>query len=184
MGASLKGKLLVATPLIGDPNFERTVVLLLEHNDEGALGVVLNRPSDVELLGPLPEWDRFAAHPSVVFVGGPVSREAVIALARVRPGVEEPAWVTVSDRVAAVDLNRDPDEVGGRVETVRFFAGYAGWAPGQLEDEIEAGAWFVVEARPGDTFAADPENLWRRVLRRQGGTTAMFANFPDDPTQN
>lgn len=184
MGASLKGKLLVATPVIGDPNFERTVVLVLEHNDEGALGVVLNRPSEVELLGPLPEWDRFAAHPSVVFVGGPVAREAVIALARVRPGEEEPAWVTVCDRVAAVDLNRDPDEVAGRVEEVRFFAGYAGWGPGQLEGEIDAGAWFVVDALPGDTFVADPEHLWRRVLRRQGGTTAMFANFPDDPRMN
>lgn len=184
MGSSLKGKLLVATPVIGDPNFERTVVLVLEHTDEGALGVVLNRPSDVELLGPLPEWDRLAAHPSVVFVGGPVAREAVIALARVRPGVASPAGMPVGDQIAAVDLNRDPEEVGTSVEAVRFFAGYAGWGPGQLEGEIEAGAWFVVEALPADTFAADPEHLWRRVLRRQGGTTAMFANFPEDPRYN
>ncbi|MER3453489.1 MAG: hypothetical protein C4344_07695 [Acidimicrobiia bacterium] len=184
VGTSFRGKLLVATPLIGDPNFERTVVLVLEHNDEGALGVVLNRPSEVELLGPLPGWDRFAAHPPVVFVGGPVSREAVIALARVGSDAPEGAVTPVVGPVGALDITRDPDEVGAGVEALRIFAGYAGWAPGQLEEEIDAGAWFVVEALPGDTFDADPARLWRRVLRRQGGRLAIYANFPEDPSRN
>ena len=180
----MSGRLLVATPLLGDPNFDRTVVLLLEHGDEGALGVVLNRPSEVELAGPLPEWGRLAAPPSVVFVGGPVSQGAVIALARVESERDTDAWSRVLPRVGVLDLNRDVDSVDVSVEEVRVFTGYAGWGPGQLEGEIDEAAWFVVDAQPADAMAADPTTLWRDVLRRQHGPLRKFAHYPPDPSVN
>ena len=184
MSSEIAGRLLVATPLLGDPNFDRTVVLMLEHNDEGALGVVLNRPSEIDLAGPLPDWDRLAAPPSVVFVGGPVSQGAVIALARVEAERDSEAWSRVLPQVGVLDLTVDLTAVGIDVEEVRVFTGYAGWGPGQLEAEIEEGAWFVVDAEPADAMADDPEALWRTVLRRQRGALAKFAWYPRDPSVN
>lgn len=181
---SFKGRLLVATPLLGDENFERTVVLLLEHGDEGALGLVLNRPSPLEVVDPLPEWSRFAGHPEVVFVGGPVSRTSVIALARVEGSAPAQAWAPVLGPVGVVDLAADPDLLGGALDAVRVFAGYAGWGPGQLEDEIVEGAWYVVDADPADPFTDAPDDLWRRVLARQDGELARVALVPDDPRLN
>src|SRR4051812_281631 len=126
---SLQGRLLVATPALGDPNFDRTVVLLLEHNLEGALGLVLNRPSDTEVGDPLPDWARVAAAPAVVFVGGPVQPGAAIGLARspVEDAVE--GWVPLFDRLGTVDLSRPPDTLDVPVDDVRVFVGYAGWGP-------------------------------------------------------
>jgi putative transcriptional regulator len=170
--ASLQGKLLVATPLLGDPNFERTVVLLLEHSDEGAAGVVLNRPTDMTLLGHLPGWEDHAAAPGVVFVGGPVSPNGVICLA------------VASGEIEAVDPTVLPEDVGVTVDGVRVFAGYAGWGGGQLEGEIAEGAWFVVDADPGDAMSSRPNDLWRAVLRRQSGRVRLFANYPDDVALN
>ncbi|MGH9138416.1 MAG: YqgE/AlgH family protein [Acidimicrobiales bacterium] len=180
----LKGRLLVATPLLGDPNFERAVILVLEHNDDGALGVVLNRPTDVELLEPLPGWNRFAGEPGVVFLGGPVSRNAVIALARAGDELPTGTWEPVLDRLGVLDLTTDPDTLGDELDTLRVFAGYAGWGPEQLEAEIDEGAWYVVDADPGDAFTHDPQRLWRRVLSRQGGELARAATVPDDPRLN
>jgi putative transcriptional regulator len=182
---STTGRLLVATPLIGDPNFERAVVLVLEHNDDGALGLVINRPTDTEVAAAVPGWDLLAPPPPVVFVGGPVSPESAVCLGRVGPGppADEEAWKPLFDRLATVDASRPAADVDG-VETVRLFAGYAGWGAGQLETEIEAGAWFVVDRQPGDEFTDEPEGLWRAVLRRQPGELALFATFPDDPRAN
>lgn len=179
----LKGRLLVATPLLGDPNFERAVVLVLEHTADGALGVVLNRPSNLEVGEPLPEWSLYAGEPDVVFIGGPVSRSSVIALARVDGEVAEGAWEPVVGEVGVLDVSRDPDDVGG-VHAVRVFAGYAGWGPGQLEMEVAEGAWYVVGAEPGDAFSSEPEQLWRRVLARQPGDLARVALVPPDPRVN
>lgn len=194
----LVGRLLVATPLIGDPSFERTVVLVLEHGDDGTLGLVLNRPSDTELLGPLPEWDRLAAHPAVVFVGGPVERERAIALAAVDrdadgrtlggadsggAGLDE-AFTTVLGALGTLDLHSDPDLIGGALDQVRIFSGYAGWGPGQLDDELDSGAWWAVDAEPDDALSPDPAGLWRRVLARQPGDLRRFARYPDDPSVN
>ena len=180
---SLKGRLLVANPAMGDENFERTVILVLEHNDDGALGLVLNRPSATDLGDPLPGWDRMATAPSVVFVGGPVSQESAICLARVQDEEAE-GWTALVGGLGALDLTRDPDEAARFVEALRVFAGYAGWTGGQLEDEIEAGGWFVVDADPADAMTTDPQTLWRDVLRRQRGPLRLFADYPPDPATN
>ncbi len=183
MFASHRGRLLVATPELGDPNFDRTVVLLLEHTPEGAVGVVLNRPSGTPLTEAGADWngwDAFAAQPDVVFVGGPVARTAVIAVARIADGKLDGFQPVLGDLVGIVDLAVDP--VG--VEAVRLFAGYAGWGGGQLEAELAAGGWFVLAARPSDPLSEDPEELWREVLRRQGGRLALFAACPPDPSLN
>jgi putative transcriptional regulator len=180
---TLRGRLLVATPPLVDPNFDRSVVLLLEHGEDGALGIILNRPTDASLASILPEWHTHASAPGVVFSGGPVAPEAVIALAR--GGTDDTSgWVSVLDEVGSVDVGGDPADLGFTLEAMRVFVGYAGWAPGQLEAELEADAWFVVSTRPSDAFSRDPEQLWRDVLRRQRGRVAMFANYPDDVTVN
>jgi putative transcriptional regulator len=183
---STRGHLLVATPLLGDPNFERTVIFMLEDNDEGSLGLVLNRPSPLEVTDPLPDWSRLVAAPSVVFVGGPVSRSSVIALAAREPAYELPdeAWTAVEGSVGVLDLTADADLIGAGLAEVRVFAGYAGWGEGQLAGEIEEGAWFVVDAIDGDTFTDRPEQLWRDVLRRQPEPLRQFANYPLDPSVN
>jgi len=180
---TLRGRLLVATPPLVDPNFDRSVVLLLEHGEDGALGIILNRPTDATLASVLPDWQAHASAPGVIFSGGPVSPEAVIALAR--GGNDEAAgWVSVLDEVGSVDVGGDPNDLGFTLDAMRVFAGYAGWAPGQLEAELEANAWFVVTPRASDPFSSDPEALWRDVLRRQRGRVAMFANYPADATLN
>ncbi len=171
---------------MADPNFDRTVLLVLEHSPEGALGVVLNRPSDLPVAEPLTTWAGIADAPAQVFVGGPVASESVIALVRGHPasGAEESsAWADVGSGLASIDLSRDPDDVGA-IERLRVFAGHSGWAPGQLDGEIAAGGWMVLDADADDPFSADPEELWRTVLLRQGGRLAWFANAPDDPSNN
>ena|SRR5438105_1086423 len=182
-GPSLKGKLLVATPLLGDPNFHRTVVLMLEHGDEGAVGLVLNRPSETAVAGPLPQWKALTADPDVVFVGGPVSTEMVIGLGRRRPEIDVSGWSPVVGRIGTVDLD-DVDAAASTLDAVRLFAGYAGWGGGQLEDEMAARAWWTVPALPSDPLSSEPEQLWRAVLRRQPGDLRLVANFPLDPAEN
>jgi putative transcriptional regulator len=185
---SLKGRLVVATPALPDPNFDRTAVLLLAHGDEGAAGVVLNRPSDMHVSEPLPKWDRLAAEPAVVFVGGPVGPGGAICLARGNPGPESEqdaiGWTPINSDLGTLDLEQDPDEIGDEIEAIRVFAGYAGWGGGQLEREISAGAWFVIPSQIGDVFSDEPLGLWKRVLRREGGRLAIVAAFPADPELN
>jgi putative transcriptional regulator len=185
MSASLRGRLLVATPDLEDPNFFRTVVLVLEHHGEGALGVVLNRPAvGTEVGEPLPRWASLAVAPAVVFVGGPVQPEAAIGLAR-RVDTDEPdGFAPLFADLGTVDLERDPESVTPRVDRVRVFAGYAGWGPGQLERELDAGGWFELAVDPADPWTATPETLWRTVLRRQRGKERMFADFPLDAHVN
>ena len=185
MTESLKSRLLVATPDLADPNFSRTVVLVLEHNDDGALGVVLNRPGGLDVDEPLPEWAGLAAPPAAVFVGGPVASGTVIALAAGNETDDEPdGWVRLFEGLGAVDVGREPTEVRPAIEAVRVFSGYAGWAPGQLDGEVDAGGWFVVASLPGDVFTDDPEHLWSEVLRRQSGRVRIFAGCPSDPSTN
>jgi len=183
---STKGHLLVATPLLGDPSFERTVVLVLEHSDDGALGVVLNRPSPLPVDDPLPDWARFAPDPAVVFVGGPVAKGSVIAIAG-RDAVHdlpEGAWEPVLDGLGVLDLAVDDAVVGPTLIGVRVFTGYAGWGERQLEGEIAEGAWWVVDAARGDALSAQPEALWRDVLRRQPAPLSRYANYPRDVHAN
>jgi putative transcriptional regulator len=182
--APARGRLLVATPPLVDPNFDRTVVFVLEHGGEGTLGLVLNRPSDGRVGDAIPEWGDLAASPGVVFVGGPVAPESVIALARSDVVEEHDGWVPILPGIGTVDLARSPREIEAPVDAVRVFLGYAGWAPGQLEGELAQGAWLVVDFALDDAFAHDPSSLWRTVLRRQRASIAMFANCPSDPTTN
>ena len=182
---SLRGRLLLAAPPLVDPNFDRTVIVLLEHNDEGALGVVLNRPSSTLLAEALPEWHATAAPPAVAYIGGPVAPEALIGFARVVTSEPEAETFTpLFGRLGTVDLGRDPATIPG-LDKVRVFAGYAGWGPQQLEGELEANAWIVADLDEGDPFDRDPGELWRTVLIRQGGELAILGKlYPDDVSLN
>jgi putative transcriptional regulator len=182
---SLVGHLLVATPSLRDPNFERTVVLLVAHEEGGALGVVLNRATEVSVAEVLGAWGGVASDPSVVFEGGPVQPEAAICLARIRPGVDDMrGFSRVDGSIGTIDLSNDPDTMRNQLLEVRVFAGYAGWSPGQLEDEIGSGSWLTFKALPSDAFTERPDDLWSMVLRRQGGMFAAVAFYPADPTLN
>ncbi len=184
-GDSTVGQLLIAEPLLGDPNFDRTVVLMIEHSDDGALGVVLNRPTDLEVDAVLSEWAGLAASPPVLYMGGPVEQNGVLALGR-RAGadVRVPGWTSVLGDVGTIDLHLEPHELADGLEGIRFFAGYSGWGGGQLEAELAEGAWLVVPAVADDVFAPDPDAMWRSVLRRQGGKVSMLADFPAHPSLN
>lgn len=182
---SLVGRLLVATPALKDPNFERTVVLLVAHEPGGSLGVVLNRATEVAVGEVLEGWGSLAGDPSVVFEGGPVQPEAAICIARSRStSGRVDGFNRVSGAVGTLDLSQDPQTIQDKIIGVRVFAGYAGWDEGQLEAEIETGSWFVFDALPGDAFVNRPDDLWPMVLRRQGGLMAAVAIFPADPSMN
>ena len=167
----LKGRLLVATPPLTDPHFDRTVVLVLEHDDEHTLGVVLNRPSDLPIAVTLPGWEPHVREPAVLFMGGPVGDGTGVAVTQLADGPD------------IVDLNLDPADLRLE-EPLRIFIGFASWGPGQLEDELQVGAWVVADSLPGDLHAPEPHRLWRDVLRRQGGQTAWLANAPLDLSVN
>ena len=181
-----KGRLLVATPPLEDPNFDRTVIYVLEHHDEGALGLVLNRPSPEQLGEPLDGWVDLQTDPSLVFSGGPVETDALIALARTSQPLDDAAdhLAPLNGDIASADLAADPALVISAINALRVFRGYSGWGPGQLEDEIEAGAWLVLDPDPSDLFTSDPGDLWRHVLRRQPGRLAWLAQAPDDLISN
>ncbi|MFY1678508.1 YqgE/AlgH family protein [Streptomyces sp. WMMC905] len=186
--SSLAGRLLVATPALADPNFDRAVVLVLDHDDEGSLGVVLNRPTPVGVDTILEGWSALTGEPGVVFQGGPVSLDSALGVAVVPgggvDGGEPPGWRRVRGAIGLVDLEAPPELLASAVGSLRIFAGYAGWGPGQLEGELTDGAWYVVESEPGDVSSPAPERLWREVLRRQRGELAMVATYPDDPSLN
>jgi putative transcriptional regulator len=182
----LTGRLLVATPSLGDPNFVRTVVLVLDHDENGALGVVVNRPTTVPVGDVLPSWQPFATDPGVLFHGGPVAVDSALGLA-VLPGhgASEPlGWRRVVDGLGLVDLDVPPEVLAADMADLRIFAGYSGWGTGQLEAELTEGAWFVVPCQASDAFSLEPSSLWRTVLRRQGGDLAMVSTYPDDPSLN
>lgn len=181
---SLRGRLLVATPELQDPNFARTVVLVLEHGDEGALGLVLNRPTDTTIRDALPAWADLAAAPAVVFVGGPVQPQAAIGIARRADGGESDGYAPLFGDLGTVDLERDPAQIVPGVAAVRVYVGYSGWGPGQLDGELAADGWYVVNVAPDDAWTSRPDDLWRGVLRRQPGPLRLVAGFPDDPSMN
>src|SRR5215475_7488805 len=176
---TLCGRLLAATPLLGDPNFRRTVVLIVEDSQvEGTLGVVLNRPTEVPLDQVLEPWTALVSGPQVVFRGGPISPNSALALALAQGSAEPVGWRSLTGspamaRLGLVDLGAPPELLAAGISSMRVFAGYAGWATGQLRDEIDEGAWYVLPGTPGDAFATEPELLWREVLRRQGGELAL-----------
>lgn len=187
-GGALSGRLLVASTKLDDPNFERAVVLVLDHGHDGALGVVLNRPTPVPVGEILEPWEDHAASapPGVVFRGGPVSPDAVIGLGHAARPVDGPGapWRLVLDSVGTVDLSVPPDAQPVGLSGARLFSGYSGWAPDQLEAELAEGAWFVLDGLAQDVFCADPDVLWHDVMRRQGGTLSLLAAYPSHPSLN
>jgi putative transcriptional regulator len=182
---ALVGRLLVATTTLREPTFARTVILLLDHESgSGALGVVINRPDDTPVVDVVPAVADLATPPEVLFAGGPVSPTSAIALGLAAPGSEPEGWAAIAPPIVSVDLDHDPALLATSLRGLRVFAGYAGWGPGQLEGEIAAGAWYVVDALPGDPFLEQPTRLWQAVLRRQGWPLAAVALCPVDPTMN
>jgi putative transcriptional regulator len=184
------GDLLVATPALLDPNFEHTVVLLLDVDDNGALGVVLNRPSAIPVVEVLPDWRDLAGTPDVLFQGGPVSTDSALALGASVPvtstaaPVEPVGFRRLYDDVGVVDLDTPSSVLAPVLRHLRIFAGYAGWGALQLAAEIAEGSWYVVPSLPEDLFSARPADLWKRVLRRQPGELAWVSTRPADPTLN
>jgi putative transcriptional regulator len=180
--SSLKGRLLVATPALFDPNFRRTVVLVGEHGEEGAMGLVLNRPSEVTVGEAVPPLATMAGSDARVYVGGPVQPEAVLVLAEfVDPSA---AATMVVGEVGFASSEGDLEEVAGVVRRARVFAGYSGWGPGQLEAELEEESWLVEPADGVDLFPEPDEDLFGSVLRRKGGTYRVLALMPEDPSSN
>ncbi len=191
---SMAGRLLVATPSLADPSFHRAVVLLLDHTTSGgALGLVVNRPTEVDVEAVLPAWQRFVTPPGRLFRGGPVGLDGALGLVSVPGPGGGPGTAADTDplgfsrlvgSVGVVDLDAPPEVVAPGTAGLRVFAGHAGWSPGQLEEEIAEGAWYVLESEAGDAFSDEPELLWSQVLRRQRGLRALVATFPDDPSLN
>lgn len=178
---SLRGHLLIAGPGLVDPNFWRTVVLVGEHSDEGALGVVLNRTSETPVDEALPELAELVGDVGHVHVGGPVQPSAVVVLADF---VEPPdASATVVESVGFLPAEVDPDSLGP-LRRARVYVGYAGWGPGQLDDELDEGSWIVEPALADDVFTDEPDALWSNVLRRKGGPFRVLAAMPPDPSRN
>ena len=180
------GRLLVASPTLLDPNFVRTVVLLLDHDEEGTLGVVLNRPTTVLVASVLPGWADTVDDPPVLFDGGPVSGDSALAVACVpEVGREDPVgFRRLFGPTGMVDLDTPLEVLAPAMTRMRTFAGYAGWGGGQLDAELEEGSWYVVGAETADIFAESPADLWRQVLRRQRGDLAFVSTYPDDPSLN
>jgi putative transcriptional regulator len=175
---SLQGQLLISSPLLHDPNFRRTVVLMTHHDDEGAMGLVLSRPSEIKIADAVPELAELPAAGDLVYVGGPVQPEAVVVLVEHETEPEVP----IVGNVAFMQAGADVDELDA--VRARVFAGYSGWGPGQLEGELEESSWIVVPAEPEDAFALDPDELWRTVLHRKGGKFSLIATMPYDPRLN
>lgn len=178
---SLRGHLLIAGPALVDPNFWRTVVLVGEHSEEGALGVVLNRASETPVDEAVPELATLVGGMGDVHVGGPVQPSAIVVLA----DFAEPADADelVVESVGFLPAEIDPDSLGP-LRRARVYVGYAGWGPGQLDDELEERSWIVEPALAEDVFTAEPDALWSAVLQRKGGPFRVLAGMPPDPNRN
>ncbi len=179
---SLARHLLIASPSLLDPNFHRTVVLIAHHDEQGAMGVVLNRPTTTTIGEALPDVEEIVGPEEAVFAGGPVATEGVMILAELSdPSL---AALRVDDDLGFIAVEADDGAIAAATRRARVFAGHAGWGPGQLEAELEEEAWFVEPARHEDAFTTAPEELWSTVLRRKGGSYALVARTPLDPSMN
>lgn len=182
---NLGGRLLVATPAIADEPFRRSVVYLLDHDEDGALGVIINRPlSSPGVEDVLPDWSSAVNAPECLFDGGPVAMDSALAVGMTAHADGSIIWQPMHGRVVLVDL-AGPVPDAGTLQGLRVFAGYAGWSAGQLESEIAEGAWLVVDAdEKVDLFSPRPELLWSQVLRRQPGELRLWSTCPADPILN
>lgn len=179
----LTGRLLVATPQIDEGIFHRAVVLVLQHDSNGAQGVVLNKALEAPVDAVLPGWGDVASDPGSLYQGGPVQVDSALGLVTLRayvPSAVQPLF----PGVGLVDLDAQPSVVAPDIAGLRVFVGYAGWSPGQLDTEIRTGSWYAVDASVGDVISADPTDLWRKVLARQRGSLAWVALLPEDPSIN
>lgn len=179
---SLRGKLLVASPALGDPNFARSVVFITEHSAEGAMGIVLDKPSETAVSELAPQLDEVAGPDAPVYVGGPVQPAALVVLAEFSDPAAA-AWIVVAD-VGFASAFVEMDDLARSVRRARVYAGYSGWGPGQLEGEMEVDSWIVEAPLPPELFPDEPEALWGAVLARKGGQYALVARMPADPSMN
>lgn len=174
--------MLVAEPTLPDPNFSRSVVLVAHHDSDGALGLVLNRPSETAVADAVPELAQLCGERALVHEGGPVAPRGVIVLAEFEQ--PEAAGLLVAGDLGLVGPDADLESLAGEVRRARVFAGHSGWAPGQLDQELEAEGWIVAPLARDDIFATVTADLWRTVLARKGGRYALAARMPTDPSLN
>jgi putative transcriptional regulator len=166
-----------------DPNFFRTVVLVVDHTDEGAFGLVLNRPAETSVGEAVPELETLTGPDEPLFIGGPVQSSAVITLAEFSDPSQ--AALTAFDDIGVIGTAGPPiEEMSEAVRVARSYVGHAGWGPGQLDAELESGDWILDPARREDVFCEAPIELWSRVLTRKGGSYALVARMPMDPSLN
>lgn len=182
MAQSLAGQLLLASPALHDPNFSRTVVLISLHSAEGAMGVVLNRPSEMTVGEAAPQLEQAVAERERVYFGGPVRPSSIVFLAEFLD--PSPAGLLVLGRIGFPAPDADIDQLTEATARGRVFAGFAGWGEGQLDAEIEQGDWIAHSAVPDDVFTEAPDELWSTVLTRKGGGYALIARMPPDPSVN
>jgi putative transcriptional regulator len=174
-------RLLIAAPDLADPEFFRTVVFLIEHDETGSVGVIVNRPSHTPVGHILPDWQDVMSEPAVIFNGGPVQRDGALGLGRLAAATDAGTGLrAVSGGLALVDLDAPAADVAINSQSLRVFAGHAGWTVGQLEDEIARGGWFVVAGGLDDVFSPHPGTLWRSVLRRQPAPLSLLSTYPVD----
>lgn len=180
MTANHAGRLLVSRPELSDPNFDGSVTLIIQHDESGAFGLVLNRPLELPVTDAFEGWEVLVGEAGLIYSGGPVETDSLIALGH---SEDQPGGLVHG--LHSVDLNESPVQaIAGGIVAVRIFAGYAGWGAGQLEGELASGAWWLVDAKPSDVFIPNVIELWPRVLKRGGGDMAWFAHVPDDPSLN
>jgi putative transcriptional regulator len=180
--ASLRGQLLIAAPTLRDPNFQRTVVLICDHSEEAAMGLVLNRPLELTVHDAVAVLAELVDDDAPVYAGGPVQPESVLALGEF---TDPDATIEIAfETVGFVTSTDDPSALADATRRVRVFAGYAGWGPGQLEAELAGETWLVEPARVEDVFREDGDDLWRAVLERKGGRYRLIARMPEDPSRN
>ncbi len=181
---TVRGQLLVAGPALLDPNFHRTVLLVCEHDEHGAMGLVLNRPSPIPADEAIPELTGAIPDAETLWIGGPVQQTSVVVLADFGGSGREADAMLVHGDLGIVLPDADLDEVGSGVRRARAFLGYAGWGPGQLDAELDRDDWIVAGCEPADAFTEDPSRLWSEVLVRKGGQYALLATMPPDPSVN
>lgn len=175
---SLSGHLLIATPIINGPPFHRSVIYIGEHDASGALGVILNSPSHLTVNEVLPQLAHLASDPPVVHFGGPVQTDAAMVL--VQSEAQEFAMGTTFPDIGLVNPSTPPPDTA----KLRVYAGFSGWGPDQLEEEMATGSWWRTIARREDLFASGEVDLWANAVRRIGGRTALYLTYPDDPDMN
>ncbi|AIT62105.1 YqgE/AlgH family protein [Corynebacterium doosanense] len=186
-GEPSPGMLLISAPGMLSDMFARSVILIIEHNEVLTFGVNLTQRSELAVANLMPEWADVVAKPQALYIGGPVNQQSVVGLGVTRPGVDinaAPQLNRLANRLAHIDLRSDPAELGELVEGMRLFAGYCEWAPGQLDDEIERGDWYIVPALPGDVIMPGRADLWGDVMRRQPMPLPLFSTYPADVAEN